>query len=96
MNVYDMPRKCVAKGREVTDEDPGCRSKRHMDPTAQQDVHRFEAACRQMGKQFTEKGPTLIVGTADRLDADYVFVEGVNEVAGKHQVIISRPEKDFC
>src|SRR5262249_46899681 len=69
-------------------------SKRHMDATAEQDVSRFEDACRQMGKRFTEKGHTLIVGTDDRLDADYFFVEGANEVTGKHPVVISRPEED--
>jgi len=69
-------------------------SKRHMDATAEQDAYRFEEACRQMGKRFTEKGHTLIVGTDDRLDADYFFVEGANEVAGKHPVVVSRPEED--
>jgi len=69
-------------------------SKRHMDATAQQAAHRFEQSCRQMGKRFTENGHTLIVGTDDRLDADYFFVEGANEVAGKHEVVVSRPEED--
>jgi hypothetical protein len=69
-------------------------SKRHMDATAEQDAHRFEEACRQMGKRFVEHGHTLIVGTDDRLDADYFFVEGANEVAGKHLVDVSRPEED--
>jgi hypothetical protein len=72
-------------------------SKRHMDATAEQaeeDARRFEKACRQIGKRLAEKGHSLIVGTDDRLDADYFFVEGANEVAGKHQVVVSRPEED--
>jgi hypothetical protein len=68
--------------------------KRHMDAAAQQSAYRFEEACRQMGKRFTEHGHPLIVGTDDRLDADYFFVEGANEVAGKHEVVVSRTEED--
>jgi hypothetical protein len=69
-------------------------SKRHMDATAKQEVSRFEEACRLMGKRLAERGHTLIVGTDDRLDADYFFVEGMNAVAGKHLVVVSRPEDD--
>jgi hypothetical protein len=69
-------------------------SKRHF---AESDAARraaFDQACRQMGKALAEKGHTLIVGTSDEMDADRYFVEGANEVPGKHKVIVYLPESD--
>jgi hypothetical protein len=69
-------------------------SKRHFAETDTARRAAFDQACRQMGKALAEKGHTLIVGSSDEPDADRYFVEGANEVPGKHKVIVYLPESD--
>jgi hypothetical protein len=69
-------------------------SKRHFAETDSARRAAFDQACRQMGKALAEKGHTLIVGSSDEADADRYFVEGANEVPGKHKVIAYLPETD--
>jgi hypothetical protein len=69
-------------------------SKRHFAETDTARRAAFDQACRQMGKALAEKGHTLIVGSSDEADADRYFVEGANEVPGKHKVIVYLPESD--
>jgi len=69
-------------------------SKRHFAETDTARRAAFDQACRQMGKALAEKGHTLIVGSSDDTDADRYFVEGANEVPGKHKVIVYLPESD--
>jgi hypothetical protein len=69
-------------------------SKRHMDGARETECAKFDEACRQLGKSFTERGHTLIVGTDDQIDADYHFVEGANQVPGPHTVVVGRPDTD--
>jgi hypothetical protein len=69
-------------------------SKRHFAETDSARRAAFDQACRQMGKALAEKGHTLIVGSSDEADADRYFVEGANEVPGKHKVIVYLPESD--
>lgn len=69
-------------------------SKRHFAGTTAERLAEFDKACRQMGKALAERGHSLIVGTSDAEDADRHFVEGANEVPGKHKIIVYLPESD--